>query len=206
MPKEATRVDPLALVTLLLERPADDQTGDRILAAAGELLVRDGLGSLEVDEVAQRSGVGRSTIYRRFGDRNGLIVAALATEGVRFFRVLAEAVAPVEDLTEEVVAAFCAGLRVARARGLDRLLRTDSLLLRLLTVDGQAVVTAASEYLTALAVQRDPDIDIVDARRVTELLVRLAISFILVPETALDVDGDISEDAIRRHVAPLVEL
>lgn len=206
MPKEVTRVEPAALLARLLDQPRDDRTGDRILAAAGEVLLASGLEAFELDDVARRAGVGRSTVYRRFGDRNGLIVAALAAETTRFFTALADVVAPAEDVVDEVVAAFCAGLRVARARGLDRLLRTDTLLLRLLTVDGHPVVRAARDHLAALAVHRHPGLDHADATRVAELLVRLAISFVLVPETAFDADGDISEEAVRRHLAPLVAL
>lgn len=205
MPKEITRVDPQALIELLTSPHAGgDETVERILPVAGTILVRSGLEAFELDEVARRSGVGRSTIYRRFGDRNGLIVAALAFEAQRLLSALAASVAPVEDLTEEVVAAFCAGLRVARAQGLHDLLRTDDVLLRLLTIDGHVVIAAARDHLAMLAVRRDPQIATADASRVAELLVRLALSFVLVPETTLDVDGDISEAAIRRHVAPLL--
>ncbi len=205
MPKELTRVDPAALIALLSGDTAGvDETSDRILVAAGEILVRSGLESFELDEVARRARVGRSTIYRRFGDRNGLLVAALAAEGKRLLTILADAVAPVDDLTEEVVAAFCAGLRVARAQGLHDLVRADDLLLRLLTIDGGPVVVAARDHLAALAVARDPRIVPRDAARVAELLVRLAISFVLVPESALDDGGDVDEVIVRRHVAPLL--
>ena len=204
MPKETTRVDVDALLERLAGEQAVDSTDDRILTVAGQLLVAAGLSGLEVDEVAARSGVGRSTIYRRYGDRNGLLVAALAHESRRFLTVLAEVVSADEPVEEQVVAAFCAGLRMARAGGLSDLVRTDPLLLRLLTVDGGPVIAAAREQLVALACAADPTVDVVGASRAAELLVRLAISFVLSPDSTLDLDSDGCEAVVRRHVAPLI--
>jgi AcrR family transcriptional regulator len=205
VPKEATRVDVDELVERLVARPRTDGTDARILGAAGEVLLRDGLDGLEVDDVAAHSGVGRSTVYRRFGDRNGLISAALAHEARRLFSVLADAVADEPTPVDQVVTAFCAGLRLARATGLTDLVRTDPLLLRLLTVDAEPVIAAARDQLTLLALVQDPARDATDASRSAEVLVRLALSFVVTPGSALDLDGDGCEDVVRRHLAPLVD-
>lgn len=203
MPKETTRIDTDALLERLVGG-GGDRTDDRILGAAGRMLVLGGLGSVEVDAVAAEAGVGRSTVYRRFGDRNGLLAAALAHEARRFFTVLAESVSVRDDVEDQVVTAFCAGLRLARASGLTELLRTDPLLLRLLTVDGGPVLAAARDQLAGLAMARDDRVPAAEATRAAEVLVRLAISFVLTPETALDLDGAGCEDAVRRHIAAVV--
>jgi AcrR family transcriptional regulator len=49
----------------------------RILAAAAELFAERGVGAVSMDDVANRAGVGKGTLYRRFGDRSGLAVALL---------------------------------------------------------------------------------------------------------------------------------
>ena len=204
MPKEATRVDIAAVLTRLASEPVGDETDDRILRAAGAMLLGEGLAGLEVDDVAERSGVGRSTLYRRFGDRNTLIAAALAHEGRRFFTALADAVAAEDDIVEQVVEAFCAGLRLARAGGLADLLRTDPLLLRALTVDGGLIVAAAREQLVALAGGRHPGVEVARVERNAEILVRLGISFVLTPESVLDLDGERGEESVRQIVSPLL--
>lgn len=206
MPKEATRVDVGDLVDRLVARPARDDTDSRILAAAGEVLMGEGLAGLELDEVAARSGIGRSTVYRRFGDRNGLIAAALAHEVRRLFSVLADAVVEEGAPVDQVVTAFCAGLRLAEATGLTELVRTDPHLLRLLTVDAEPVIAAARDQLTLLALAREPDRDAAVAARSAELLVRLALSFVVTPGSALDLSGPGCEDAVRRHIAPLIDV
>lgn len=206
MPKAATRVDVAALlVGLAVPRTSDDVEG-RVLDVAADLLLRQGLSGLEVDDVASQSGVGRSTIYRRFGDRNGLISAALAQEGRRFFAALAAAVEPIDRLEDQVVAAFAAGLRLVRRGDFGSLLRTEPLLLRLLTVDGAPIVAAARDQLVAEAVRRRPAIDPVRAAGAAELLVRLAISFVVLPQTALDLDDEVIDETVRRHLSPLVNV
>lgn len=49
----------------------------RILAAARELLIRNGAEGLSMNAIAAAAGVGKGTIFRRFGDRDGLLMALL---------------------------------------------------------------------------------------------------------------------------------
>jgi AcrR family transcriptional regulator len=58
-------------------RPRSRVVGERILDAALELLREKGPAALNIDAVAARSGVARTTIYRRHPDRRSLIAAAL---------------------------------------------------------------------------------------------------------------------------------
>ena len=204
MPKEVTRIDTRALLDRLVSDHPGDATDDRILHAAGRMMLVDGLEGLEVDSVASEAGVGRSTVYRRFGDRNGLLAASLAHETRRFLAVLAESVSVADDVEDQVVTAFCAGLRLARQSGLTELLRNDLRLLRLLTVDGGPVLAAARDLLASLAMARDAAVPAADATRRAEVLVRLAFSFVLTPSSALDLEGDACEDMVRRYVASVV--
>jgi TetR/AcrR family transcriptional regulator of autoinduction and epiphytic fitness len=48
-----------------------------ILAAAQDVLVRDGVTAVTVEAVVQRSGVARSTVYRHFPTSTAVVVAAL---------------------------------------------------------------------------------------------------------------------------------
>lgn len=51
---------------------------ERVLDAVGRLLKRKGLAATTIDEVAVEAEVGVATVYRRFGDRRGLLQAFLA--------------------------------------------------------------------------------------------------------------------------------
>ncbi len=49
----------------------------RVLAAAERLFTARGVGGVTMDDVAAEAGVGKGTLYRRFGDKGGLAVALL---------------------------------------------------------------------------------------------------------------------------------
>lgn len=57
--------------------PRISRTREVVLDATAELLLDVGCERLTIDEVAERSGVARSTIYRNWGDRSTLIVDAI---------------------------------------------------------------------------------------------------------------------------------
>ena len=51
-----------------------------VLAAAGELIEKEGIAGLSIREAARRAGVSHNAPYRHFPDRDALL-AALATQG-----------------------------------------------------------------------------------------------------------------------------
>lgn len=51
---------------------------DRILAATVELIARDGVAGFRYEEVAERAGVNKTSVYRNWPDRDELVVEALA--------------------------------------------------------------------------------------------------------------------------------
>lgn len=63
--------------------PADPLT-EQILDAAREQFTTFGLRRSTVDDVAKRAGVSRVTVYRRFGNKDGLVSACLIREYRRF--------------------------------------------------------------------------------------------------------------------------
>ena len=57
----------------------------RILDAARQLLRSEGLAATSIERIAAEAGVGKGTVFRRFGDRAGL-TAALLDEHMRAFQ------------------------------------------------------------------------------------------------------------------------
>ena len=53
---------------------------EKILAAARGLAEADGAGALTIAEVADRAGVGKATVIRRFGDKAALVSALLGEQ------------------------------------------------------------------------------------------------------------------------------
>jgi AcrR family transcriptional regulator len=53
-----------------------ERSRERVLTAAYDLLVASGIGGFSVDEVARRSGVAKTTIYRQWPTREALVADA----------------------------------------------------------------------------------------------------------------------------------
>ena len=58
-------------------RPRRADADEAILAATLELLAEAGVAGLSMDVLAQRAGVGKATIYRRWDSKEALILDAL---------------------------------------------------------------------------------------------------------------------------------
>jgi AcrR family transcriptional regulator len=59
-------------------RPRSDEVHRRILDATRDLLSEDGFSDLRLEHVAARAGVGKATIYRRWGSKEALAQELLA--------------------------------------------------------------------------------------------------------------------------------
>jgi AcrR family transcriptional regulator len=69
--------------TMTTRAAAAEQTGERILDAAVELFWERPTDRLSLEDVASRAGVSIQTVIRRFGGKEGLLVAAVEREGQR---------------------------------------------------------------------------------------------------------------------------
>ena len=68
---------PLPVTGQPRERRDAARNRELILAAARRLFEREGPAAVSMDRVAEEAGVGKGTLYRRFGDRAGLALALL---------------------------------------------------------------------------------------------------------------------------------
>lgn len=68
---------PVLGVGVVRERADAARNRLRVLAAAERLFATRGVASVTMDDVAAEAGVGKGTLYRRFGDRSGLAFALL---------------------------------------------------------------------------------------------------------------------------------
>jgi len=70
---------PLELLRSPPPRERSDAARNRaaVLMAAAQLFAKHGVDAVSMDQVAAAAGVGKGTIFRRFGDKSGLAVALL---------------------------------------------------------------------------------------------------------------------------------
>lgn len=195
--RRAPKLDLAPLLGALAD-PTEDATTNRILDAAAEVLVSDGLRRCTVEEIASRGQVGRTTIYRRFDGRDEIVHAVLARELRRLFDAVASSVTHLDHVEDQVVEGFLAALTTARSSPIVPLLRTEPDLLMFLISDsgpalqlitGLMVSQLESSIGSAVSSGGDPvAIDLAQARHGAEIVFRLAVSFLLMPDSTLPLD------------------
>lgn len=202
----------LALLSRALDpavEPPDDATSERVLDAALALAAASGIQHLTMDEIAARAGVGRMTVYRRFGDKDRLLEALAVREGRRCLAELDAVSDPSAPISDQVAEGFATSLRLAREHPLlNRLARVEpGTVLASLTADGGALFTMSRAFVATRLreSQRAGVLGSVDVEAAAEVLVRLAFSFVLIQESVLPVDDEERIRAVaRRLVAPVL--
>jgi AcrR family transcriptional regulator len=205
--------EPAAVIALALDprvSPPDDATSERVLDAALELAAASGLRHLSMEDVARRAGVGRMTVYRRFGSRSALVEALAVRECRRCLEQMDAAAAPDAPVADQVVEGFVTALRIAREHPLlNRLARVEpESVLAVLTADGGAIFAAARGFVAARlhASQRAGVLGPAAVDEAAEVLVRLAFSFVLIQDSALPLGDETAlREVARRVVAPILE-
>ncbi|TDC80465.1 TetR/AcrR family transcriptional regulator [Actinomadura sp. 7K507] len=190
----ATTVEGLLARLAAPEQGADD-LDTRILDAALTEFETYGLRRVSVEDVAKRAGVARTTIYRRFSNKEQLLQAVILRECRRFLTAIAQATEDLASPGDAIVEGFVVGLQSARTHPLmTRVLESEpEAFLPQLSMNGGAVMLAARDILADRLRRARPD-DPEDHNTVAEVLLRLAISLLLVPGGGLALDD---EDAIR---------
>ncbi|MCH0538045.1 helix-turn-helix transcriptional regulator [Streptomyces sp. MUM 203J] len=77
MPEGAAPLELLRTPPPPKERAHAARNRAAVLEAAAALFAEHGVGAVSMDQVAAAAGVGKGTLYRRFGDKSGLAVALL---------------------------------------------------------------------------------------------------------------------------------
>ncbi|MDL4772010.1 TetR/AcrR family transcriptional regulator [Actinomadura xylanilytica] len=188
-------MDTTPLAGLLAAAPDPDGLDTRILDAALAEFETYGLRRVSVEDVAKRAGVARTTIYRRFSNKEQLLQAVILREVHRFLTSIADATEGLPTPEDAVVEGFVVGLRGARTHPLmTRVLESEpEAFLPQLSMNGGAVMLAARDILADRLRRARPG-DGQDYATVAEVLLRVAVSLLLIPGGGLRLDG---EDAIR---------
>jgi AcrR family transcriptional regulator len=187
----------------------EDPMSQRILDAALALVAASGLRHLTMDDVAARAGVGRMTVYRRFGSRQQLTDALAVRECRRCLAEIAAALDARRPIDERAADLFVATLRVIREHPLlERLARVEpDALLHELNRDGSAVFRLVRDFLVAQirVAQAADELIEVDAEPLAEIAVRLGASFVLMPDSVIAAgDEERTRETIRALIAPIL--
>ncbi|MET9439356.1 TetR/AcrR family transcriptional regulator [Streptomyces sp. NPDC006610] len=142
----------------------------RLLHAAAELVAERGVGGLTMEAVAVRARVGKGTVFRRFGNRTGLVMALLEETEETYRRALREGPPPLgpgAPAVERIEAFGLATLRHWAGHGeLYLAARPDSVLCH-----GTSPQQVKRDHLHALLREAVPGAD-------TELLTETLLGFL----------------------------
>jgi AcrR family transcriptional regulator len=164
----------------------------RILDAA---LAAVAAGSSTMDEIAQRAGVGRVTLFRRFGSKEALLARLYAREVARFLERVDVALSEFDDPADRIAEAFVVCVREGTRHPLLASVPPGAVLEALAGGDPTPLEVARRFVAERL---EPPDGEAAD------LLVRLALAYVLVPSPLVDVSDEAAARAFARaRLAPI---
>jgi AcrR family transcriptional regulator len=183
----------------------DDPLARRILDATVEQAAVNGLRGLAIDGVARRADTTRMTVYRRFGRREQLIEAMAARETRRFIAAVGSATAACETIEDKGAEAFIVGLGFMHQHAFARraIESEPEAIIEMLEAEDGLIFSMGRDFIaeglrSAQCEHADPD-------QLAETLMRIFISFLLLPRSivALD-DRDAARAYISACIAPII--
>lgn len=178
-------------------------------AACDELVDRRWV-DITMADIARAAGVSRQTLYKEFGSRDEFSQALVMRETDRFLNAVAEAVnANITAPAVALSAAFDVFLTAAAENPLVRTIVSgdgaEGLLL-LFTTHGQPLVEAATARLTEMILEAWPIVPSANAELLSEVLVRLAISYAALPKGPASMGAEHVAALLRPYVDQMLLL
>ncbi len=183
-----------------------DELALRLLDAGAALLAEFGLHRWSMDDVADRAGVGRTSVYRKFASRDDLVYAVLARELREVFRSITEAAERYDALNDKLIEGAMVALGAVDGSLVSALLKSDpTTFLPFLTTEAGPLLALGRELIVSQAMALGAEVDHQTASELAELAARLGVSFLLTPETVFPVDDPVAaRRSLRRVLGPLL--
>lgn len=187
--------------------PGADTASEAILDAALVEFERHGFRRVALDDVARRAGVSRTTIYRRFANRDELVGAVIERENAALFADIANELKAAGPQSNYYVEAFTLSiLRFRRHRVLNRMIGDEPALV--MELMHRHYGAAVERMAAALRVIFPPGFaDKIGEQTVNDLadtILRYAAMVLLLPSVQpLDTADDIRAFATRHFLPSL---
>lgn len=183
----------------------DDGMEERIIDAAFAEFAESGTEGATMEGVAARAGVGRMTVFRRFGSKQQLVERVLIREFRRFLLDVDARISAIDDRADRVAEAFVLCVRAGTQHPLLARMTENAPgeMLERMTAGSPSPFELGRSYVAARI--RVDGAEVADADAAADVLVRLAITYSLVPSQVVDVrDEDAAREFARRVLAPIV--
>jgi AcrR family transcriptional regulator len=176
-------------------RSVVDAIETRILDAALQAVAA---GAATMDDIAARANVGRVTLFRRFGSKEALLRRLYVREVERFLARVDAALSEFDDPADRIAEAFVACARVGARHPLLATVPPGTVLEALAAGDPAPLEVARRFVADRLNSPHPPQ------EATADLLVRLAIMYVLVPSPLVDVSDEAAARAFAyANLAPI---
>lgn len=176
-----------------------------ILDTARGVFETYGVRRANIDDVAARAGVSRSTIYRRFPTKEKLFGHVVRREAELFFSTLDRATAG-RDPQGAVIEAFALGVRLVQDSPLySRIAESEPELLGLFSRSQVFPIRQFADGIARTLRRCGADMAEADLDNVADILLRVALGIIVFPTDRLDTsDPAAVREYAARYLVPII--
>lgn len=176
-----------------------------ILDTARGVFETYGVRRANIDDVATRAGVSRSTIYRRFPTKEKLFGQVVRREAELFFSTLDQATAGC-DPREAVVEAFALGVRLVQDSPLySRIAESEPELFGMFSRSHVFPIRQFADGIAHTLRRCGAEMSGTDLDNVADILLRVALGIIVFPTDRLDTsDPAAVREYAARYLVPII--
>lgn len=176
-----------------------------ILDTARAVFETYGVRRANIEDVAARAGVSRSTIYRRFPTKDDLFAQVVRREAELFFRTLDQATAGC-DPQQAVIEAFTLGVRLVQDSPLySRIAESEPELLGMFSRSRAFPIGQFADGIAYTLRRCGADIGEPDLANIADILLRVALGIIVFPTDRLDTSNEAAvRDYAARYLIPII--
>lgn len=180
-----------------------------LLDAAAQAVCAGNWSAVRMADVAAAAAVSRQTLYNEFGDKDGLVRALALREADRFIAVTEQVLSDSRPggPAAAVAAAVEATLNQAADNPLLKAVLTDDVggLLPYLTTRAERILDAARTSIQTYLQAEWPSLAGEEVELAAEAVVRLTVSYLVLPSDARDASASAVAGRVARVVARLLE-
>ncbi|OBG34221.1 TetR/AcrR family transcriptional regulator [Mycobacterium sp. E3198] len=176
-----------------------------ILDTARAVFETYGVRRANIEDVAARAGVSRSTIYRRFPTKDDLFEQVVRREAELFFRTLDQATAGC-DPRQAVIEAFTLGVRLVQDSPLySRIAESEPELLGMFSRSRAFPIGQFADGIAHTLRRCGADVAEPDLANIADILLRVALGIIVFPTDRLDTSNEAAvRDYAARYLIPII--
>ena len=176
-----------------------------ILDTARAIFETYGVRRANIEDVAARAGVSRSTVYRRFPTKDDLLEQVVRREAELFFATLDRATAGC-DPQQAVIEAFALGVRLVQDSPLySRIVESEPELFGMFSRSHVFPIRQFADGIAHTLRRCGAEIPEPDLADIADILLRVALGIIVFPTDRLDTADDAAvRDYAARYLVPII--